>query len=191
MTPVEILPVIETWTSIYTAHISPRSLQARIAETTTFPPRGNVDPAVSNAQYRYMQIFENKGAAMGCSNPHPHGQIWTLTGMPEEPAKELEQMIKYRKEQGGSNLLEDYATLEATRGERTVYENDAFIVVCPWWAVWPFETLIISKSHKRSLIDFSHDDRERLAEAISAITKRYDALFDTQFPYSKLPCRKW
>jgi UDPglucose--hexose-1-phosphate uridylyltransferase len=186
MAPVEILPVIETWTSIYTAHLSPKSPLAKVAKPTTLPPRGNSDPATPNAQYRYMQIFENKGAAMGCSNPHPHGQIWTVTGMPEEPGLELEQMIKYRKEQGGSHLLEDYATLEAARRERIVFENDTFIVVCPWWAVWPFETMIISKTHKRALVDFSATDREKLAEAISAITRRYDALFDTQFPYSEL-----
>jgi UDPglucose--hexose-1-phosphate uridylyltransferase len=185
MAPVEILPVIETWTSIYTAHLSPKSPLAKVAETTTLPPRGHSDATTPNAQYRYMQIFENKGAAMGCSNPHPHGQIWTVTGMPEEPGLELEQMIKYRKEQGGSHLLEDYATLEAARGERIVFENDTFIVVCPWWAVWPFETMIISKTHKRALVDFSATDREKLAEAISAITRRYDALFDTQFPYSE------
>jgi UDPglucose--hexose-1-phosphate uridylyltransferase len=185
MAPVEILPVIETWTSIYIAHISSKSPLAKVALTTTLPPRGQCDVATPNAQYRYMQIFENKGAAMGCSNPHPHGQIWTLTGMPEEPGLELKQMMEYRMEQADSHLLQDYATLEAARGERTVFENDAFIVVCPWWAVWPFETMIISKTHKRSLVDFDQTDREKLAEAISAITRRYDTLFATQFPYSE------
>lgn len=121
---------------------------------------------------------------MGCSNPHPHGQVWTVTGMPEEPGAELEQMIKYRKEQGGSHLLGDYALLEASKQERVVFENREFLVVCPWWATWPFETMIISKTHKRALVDFSSEDRELLAEAIAEITRRYDNLFETHFPYS-------
>lgn len=131
-----------------------------------------------------MQIFENKGAAMGCSNPHPHGQIWTTTGMPEEPGLELEQLRKYRKEQGGANLLVDYAELEMIKGERTVFENPAFIAVCPWWATWPFEVMIVAKEHKRALVDLNEKERELLAEAIAEVTRRYDNLFETQFPYS-------
>lgn len=181
MTPLQIVPIIETWTSLYTAHLSPKSPLAKVAPDTTLPPRGSF--AAPNAQYRYMQIFENKGDAMGCSNPHPHGQVWTVTGMPEEPGAELEQMIQYRKEQGG-HLLEDYAILEASKQERVVYENEGFLIVCPWWATWPFETMIISKTHKRALVDFSTKDKELLAEAIAEITRRYDNLFETHFPYS-------
>ena len=121
---------------------------------------------------------------MGCSNPHPHGQAWTVTGMPEEPGLELQQMAKYRKEQGGTHMLEDYAIMEASKGERVVFENEGFLVVCPWWALWPFETMIISKTHKRALVDFSAKDRELLAEAMADITRRYDNLFETHFPYS-------
>jgi UDPglucose--hexose-1-phosphate uridylyltransferase len=184
MGPSEIVPIIETWTSLYTAHISPKSPLAKVALDTTLPPRGNVSFATPNAQYRYMQIFENKGAAMGCSNPHPHGQVWTVTGMPEEPGLELEQMMKYRREQGGTHLLEDYAILEASKQERVVFENKAFLVVCPWWATWPFETIIVSKTHKRALVDFSNEERELLAEVIAEVTRRYDNLFETHFPYS-------
>ena len=121
---------------------------------------------------------------MGCSNPHPHGQIWTTTGLPEEPAAELEQLIKYRREQGGVNLLEDYAKLEAEKEERVVFKNKTFLAVCPWWAVWPFEIMIIARQHKRALVDFDDEERKDLAEAISDVTRRYDNLFETHFPYS-------
>ena len=132
-----------------------------------------------------MQIFENKGAAMGCSNPHPHGQIWTTTGTPEEPGLELVQLQKYRREQGGAHMLEDYAALEKEKGERLVFANEAFISVCPWWATWPFEVMIIARNHKRALVDFGDREREMLAEAIAEVTRRYDNLFETHFPYSK------
>jgi len=158
---------------------------AKVAEATNLPPSSTHANLLSpKEQYRYLQIFENKGAAMGCSNPHPHGQIWTTTGLPEEPALELEQLQKYRREQGGANLLEDYATLEATKQERVVYENKDFLAVCPWWAVWPFEVMIVSKVHKRALVDFNADERISLAEAIAEVTRRYDNLFETTFPYS-------
>jgi UDPglucose--hexose-1-phosphate uridylyltransferase len=132
-----------------------------------------------------MQIFENKGAAMGCSNPHPHGQIWTTTGTPEEPAAELEQLKKYRKENWGRHLLEDYAYLEMEKEERVVFQNSSFLVVCPWWAVWPFEVMIVSKKHKRALVDINENERLELSEAIAEVTRRYDNLFETSFPYSK------
>jgi UDPglucose--hexose-1-phosphate uridylyltransferase len=131
-----------------------------------------------------MQIFENKGSAMGCSNPHPHGQIWTTTGLPEEPSLELEQLKKYRREQGGMHLLVDYAELESEKQERTVFENKAFIAVCPWWATWPFEVMIIARQHKRALVDFDEGEKIELAETMAEVTRRYDNLFETQFPYS-------
>lgn len=185
LSPTQIVPVIETWTNIYTAHLSPKSPLAKVADPTNLPPQSQFANITSpREQYRYMQIFENKGAAMGCSNPHPHGQIWTTTGMPEEPGLELEQLRKYRKEQGGANLLVDYAELEMTKGERTVFENAAFIAVCPWWATWPFEVMIVAKEHKRALVDLNDKEREMLAEAIAEVTRRYDNLFETQFPYS-------
>jgi UDPglucose--hexose-1-phosphate uridylyltransferase len=184
MPPADIVPILDTWTSLYTAHLSPKSPLAKVAPDTTLPPQGHRGLPAPNAQYKYMQIFENKGDAMGCSNPHPHCQVWTVTGMPEEPGIELEQMIKYRREQGGSHMLEDYATLEASKQERVIFENAAFLAVCPWWGTWPFETMIVSKTHKRALVDFSQEERELLAEAIAEVTRRYDNLFETHFPYS-------
>jgi UDPglucose--hexose-1-phosphate uridylyltransferase len=132
-----------------------------------------------------MQIFENKGAAMGCSNPHPHGQVWTTTGMPEEPGLELEQLQKYRREQGGANLLEDYVQLEMDKRERIVFENATFLAVCPWWATWPFETMVVCKRRARALVDLTQQEKEGLAEAIAEVTRRYDNLFETHFPYSE------
>jgi len=186
MSPEQVIPIIETWTRIYTAHLSPNSPLAQVAQATTLPPSSsNTDLLKPTEQYKYMQIFENKGAAMGCSNPHPHGQIWTTTGLPEEPGLELEQFQKYRREQGGANLLEDYAVLEQAKKERTVFENKDFLAVCPWWATWPFEVMILSKVHKRALVDFDEGERANLAEAMAEVTRRYDNLFETSFPYSE------
>lgn len=182
-----ILPVIETWTKIYTAHLDPHSPLAKVSKPTTLPPsapNGNlVDQP--HQQYRYMQIFENKGQAMGCSNPHPHGQIWTTTSLPEEPSLELGNLQRYRREQGGCNMLEDYAKLESDKGERTVFENSSFWAGCPWWATWPFEIMVVAKEHKRALVDLDEQNKEDLAEVIAEITRRYDNLFETSFPYSK------
>lgn len=185
LSPQQILPVIQAWTQIYSAHLSQNSsLVKNAAATTVMPHSHNVDVTKPNAQYRYMQIFENKGAAMGCSNPHPHGQIWTTTGLPEELTLELAQFQKYRKDHGGAHMLEDYALLEQAQKERVVFENDAFLAVCPWWAVWPFEVMIVSKRHRRALVDFSDEERGYMSEAIAEITRRYDNLFQTHFPYS-------
>jgi len=182
LTPKEIIPVIDAWTQIYTAHLSPKSPLAEIAPVTQLTPTSGI--TTPKTQYRYMQIFENKGAAMGCSNPHPHGQVWTTSSLPEEPATELEQLKKYRREHGGRHLLEDYVQLEQSKQERIVFENDGFIVVCPWWATWPFETMIVSKTHKRALVDLNAAEKLQLAESIAEITRRYDNLFETHFPYS-------
>ncbi|BCS26403.1 UDP-glucose:hexose-1-phosphate uridylyltransferase [Aspergillus puulaauensis] len=185
LTPAEIVPVISAWTDIYIAHLSPNSPLAAAASKITISPDS---PAASltkpKEQYRYMQIFENKGAAMGCSNPHPHGQIWTTSSLPEEPAAEVQQLQKYRREHSGRHMLADYAALESKKQERVVFENDTFLVVCPWWAVWPFETMIVSKTHKRALVDLNGNEKAQLAEAIAEVTRRYDNLFETHFPYS-------
>lgn len=182
----EILLVVDAWTQLYTAHISHLSRLAKAASATTISPTPSRDGSAlqSNVQYRYMQIFENKGAAMGCSNPHPHGQIWVTSGLPHEAAVELAQLTSYRREKGGRNLLEDYAKLESKKAERVVFENKEFLVVCPWWAIWPFEVMIIAKKHKRALVDLDDEDKNALAEAISEVIRRYDNLFETQFPYS-------
>lgn len=181
LSPKEIVPVIEEWTKIYTAHISTSSPLSKVS--TTLPPSTQITPPT--AQYKWMQIFENKGSAMGCSNPHPHGQIWTTTGLPQEPSLELVQLQKYRHEHGGTSLLSDYVKLEMEKKERIVFQNNGFLVVCPWWAIWPFEVMIISKEHRRALVDFNDQERFEFAEAVAEVTRRYDNLFETSFPYSK------
>jgi UDPglucose--hexose-1-phosphate uridylyltransferase len=182
----EIVPIIQAWAGLYKTLLSPTSHLAALTAATTPPSQIHVSAALTRPQqqYRYMQIFENKGATMGCSNPHPHGQVWVTTGVPEELVLEFEQLKKYRREHDGSHLLVDYAQLECEKKERAVFENDAFLAICPWWAVWPFEVMIVSKKHKRSLVDLDHDDVRMLAEAMAEVTRRYDNLFETQFPYS-------
>ncbi|KAH8880283.1 galactose-1-phosphate uridylyltransferase [Thozetella sp. PMI_491] len=185
MTAEEILPVVETWTRIYAKHLAPNHpLTAEAAQVLrAVPPNPDGELDAPKNQLRYMQIFENKGAAMGCSNPHPHCQIWTTSTMPEEPGKELISMAKYRQDHG-RHLLEDYVKLEMQKEERIVWQNDGFLVVCPWWAVWPFEVLVIAKQHLRSLVDFNDTQRVQFAEAIQEVARRYDNLFETSFPYS-------
>lgn len=185
MAPHEILPIVKTWTDIYTAHVSPKSPLAALARPTHLPPSNpHANVATPHDQYRWMQIFENKGAAMGCSNPHPHGQIWTTTSLPEEAHIELDHLRKYNREQGGGHMLVDYARLEREKNERVIFQNETFLVVCPWWATWPFETMILPVKHIRSLIDLADKEQMDLAEAIAEITRRYDNLFETSFPYS-------
>lgn len=103
----------------------------------------------------------------------------------------MEQLQKYQREHGGAHLLVDYAELESKEKERTIFENRSFWAGVPYWAVWPFEVMIVSRQHKRALVDFDQQEREELAEAIAEITRRYDNLFETQFPYSKFPCNKF
>jgi UDPglucose--hexose-1-phosphate uridylyltransferase len=179
-----ILPVIQTWTKLYTSHLDRHSPLLRSSKPTHSTPNGNIVDEPKQ-QFRYMQIFENKGSAMGCSNPHPHGQVWTTTSLPEEPGIELLHMSQYRREHGGAHLLEDYAKLETDKGERTVFENDSFWAGCPWWGTWPFEIMVVARSHKRALVDLDDKEKRDLAEVISEITIRYDNLFETSFPYSK------
>lgn len=121
---------------------------------------------------------------MGCSNPHPHGQIWTTTGLPEEPASELVQLQKYKQENNGRSLLADYAKVELEKKERVVFQNKSFVVVCPWWATWPFEVMILSIEQKRGLTELNEEEQLLLAEAVAEVTRRYDNLFETNFPYS-------
>ncbi|CAK7906163.1 hypothetical protein CAAN1_14S01266 [[Candida] anglica] len=133
--------------------------------------------------YKYLQIFENKGFAMGCSNPHPHGQAWCLDVTPTEVSHELVNMTKYHTK-NESHMLGDYVKLELQERERLVVENDSFIVVVPYWALWPFETLLISKEHLRSLEDFNESHKKDLADILKKLTTKYDNLFNTFFPYS-------
>ena len=134
-------------------------------------------------QYRWVQVFENKGAIMGSSNPHPHGQIWASNYLPNEPAKEEHHQIAYFQEHG-SPLLVDYAKLESDRQERIVVENEHWLAVVPYWAVWPFELLLVAKQPVLRLPDLSPDARNALAEILKQILIKYDNLFETSFPYS-------
>ena len=135
-------------------------------------------------RYRWVQVFENKGAAMGCSNPHPHGQIWAMSVLPNEAMKEDERQAIYREEHGGVMLL-DYAREELERGERIVVEEEHWLAVVPYWAVWPFETLVLPKIRQISHLNaLSVEERESLARLLKRLTTRYDNLFETSFPYS-------
>jgi len=138
-------------------------------------------------EINYVQIFENRGAMMGASNPHPHGQIWSTEHIPDEPAIETASLLEYHQEHG-SCLLCDYLKVEqeaGTReGGRIICENEGFLAVVPWWAVWPFEALVLAKAHLRSLHDFSEEQRSQLADILKQLTTRYDNLFSTSFPYT-------
>jgi UDPglucose--hexose-1-phosphate uridylyltransferase len=134
-------------------------------------------------RYRWVQVFENKGELMGCSNPHPHGQVWAIDALPNEPAKEDRQQRLYF-EREGRPLLVDYATLESERGERVVLENENWLAVVPYWAVWPFETLLLPRRHVPRLPDLTGSERELLAGILKRLLVRYDNLFNTSFPYS-------
>jgi UDPglucose--hexose-1-phosphate uridylyltransferase len=134
-------------------------------------------------EIRYVQIFENRGAMMGCSNPHPHCQIWSGWSVPNEPAKEFASMKDYRA-QHGRCLLCDYLAQEERAKERIVCENEDFMVLVPFWAVWPFETMLLAKRHMAAMDELANRERDSLAEILHRITGMYDRLFDVSFPYS-------
>jgi UDPglucose--hexose-1-phosphate uridylyltransferase len=131
----------------------------------------------------YVQIFENKGAVMGCSNPHPHGQIWSQSSLPNEVAKKDRQLKAYFDKEGVS-ILERYLAQELVAKERVIYENYDFVVLTPFWAVWPFEVMIVPKKSQKDISLMDEGQTQNFAAAISVITKAYDALFQTSFPYS-------
>ena len=134
------------------------------------------------AKYPWVQVFENKGAMMGCSMPHPHGQIWANSFLPNEAATEDKQQRAYF-DAHGRQLLLDYATQEAG-GERAVVETAHWLAVVPYWAAWPFETLLMPKARVARLPDLSDEQRKDLALALKKLTSRYDNLFTCSFPYS-------
>ena len=158
MPPAAIRRVVEAWTA------QMRELGAR-------------------AFIRYVQIFENKGAMMGASNPHPHCQIWATERVPTKPAKELRALAAYRRTRGAC-LLCDYLAQECSAAERLVFQNDHFVVLVPFWAVWPFEVMLVARRHLSALAELTDPEREALADAIKRLTTRYDNLFHIQFPYS-------
>lgn len=131
----------------------------------------------------YVQIFENKGAIMGCSNPHPHCQIWSSSSIPPIVAREQENQSRYAKERG-SPMLVDYLRKELEKNQRIVYANDHFVALVPFWAVWPFETMILPRRHIRSIDQFSDEEMRGLADAYRSLTKAYDRVFDYEFPYT-------
>ena len=137
----------------------------------------------SDAKIRAVQIFENRGAMMGCSNPHPHGQIWANETIPTELAKELAALEEYYQAHG-STLLLDYLALELEKQERLVCANDHFVALVPFWAVWPFETMVVSRRPVAALDELTNDERTALADILRQTTIRYDNLFQTSFPYT-------
>lgn len=132
------------------------------------------------AYYQWVQVFENKGAAMGCSNPHPHGQIWAGDFLPTLPGHEDERQRAW----GGHNMLLDYLELEIQEGERIVEQNDHWVLLVPYWATWPFEYLLLPRRHVTRLTDLNDAERRSLAVILSLGLVRYDNLFETSFPYS-------
>ena len=132
----------------------------------------------------YVQIFENRGAMMGASNPHPHCQIWSSHGLPNEVAKEQASQLAWG-ETRGTCLLCDYLKLERAARDRIVEENETFLTVVPFWAVWPFETMVISKRHLSAVDGLSEAERDGLADILKRTTARYDRLFQVSFPYSQ------
>ncbi|KAJ7273415.1 galactose-1-phosphate uridyl transferase [Mycena rebaudengoi] len=170
----DIERIIEEWVRIYTK----RSLQEGI---------------------QYVQIFENKGLMMGCSNPHPHGQVWSLSAVPTLPAKELASLEQYaastvtnseapRRPDGKPCMLCEYAHVEigfAQDEGRVVVKNEHWVAVVPWWATWPFEVLLLPyKRHISAISDLRPEEKTAFADALSQITIRYDNLFSCLFAYS-------
>jgi len=131
----------------------------------------------------YVQIFENRGAMMGASNPHPHCQVWATEHVPDEPAKEAAHLADYLAKHG-SCLLCDYLKTELPQRERIVWENDEFVALVPFWAVWPFETMLLSREHIASIDSLTQAQASGLADILKQITTRYDNLFSVSFPYT-------
>ena len=158
MSPAEIRLVVDLWTAQY-------------------------QELGSRSSVNYVQIFENRGAMMGASNPHPHCQIWANASLPNVPERELSSFESYSAEKQ-SCLLCDNLRLELSKNERVVCQNEGFAVVVPYWAVWPFETLLLSKRHLGTMHELASDERDLLAGILQNITTRYDNLFEAPFPYS-------
>jgi len=135
------------------------------------------------AWVKHVQIFENCGTLMGASNPHPHCQIWANSELPNIPARERTALRMFL-EQEKKCMLCEYLRLEVEDGERVVCENDHFVALVPYWAVWPFETLILSRRHLASLVSLDSSGQSALADILRKLTIRYDNLFETVFPYS-------
>ncbi len=151
-----------------------RVVDAWVEETVNLGQRPDVDS---------VQIFENRGEIMGCSNPHPHGQIWATRHLPNELEKETRAQTDYLL-RARRPLLVDYLERELALGERIVFANEDFCVLTPFWAIWPFETMILPRRRIGGLDELRPRERASLASALSQLTKRYDRLFNVSFPYS-------
>jgi UDPglucose--hexose-1-phosphate uridylyltransferase len=158
MSPEEIEPVVQTWVDQY------RELG-------------------THKDINHVQIFENRGAMMGASNPHPHCQIWATYSLPEAPAKELEAQGNYLRSHNRC-LLCDYVALEQRQQTRIVCENDGFTALVPFWAVWPFELLVCNRRHVGCMSEFEADDARALSHILHRVTSIYDKVFGVPFPYS-------
>ena len=164
--------------SLTLARMQPADIERVVEAWTAQEAELSADPEI-----RYVQIFENRGAMMGASNPHPHGQIWATAHVPDAPLAEAQAQAAYQAEHGSSLLL-DYVALEAREQVRVVCANDAFLCVVPWWAVWPFETLMLPREPVRNLQGFTPAQKAGLADILHQLTVRYDNLFQTSFPYT-------
>src|ERR1700676_3204300 len=131
----------------------------------------------------YVQIFENRGAMMGASNPHPHGQIWATEHIPDEAAAEVANQNAYLSQQNAC-LLCNTLKVELEQNQRIVCQNEEFVVLVPFWAVWPFETLVLPRAHLGSLLEFKPTEQRGLADILKQLTTLYDRLFATSFPYT-------
>lgn len=158
MTAEEIRPVVDAWTA-------------------EFEQLAGID------WIEYVQIFENRGAMMGASNPHPHGQIWSTGFVPDEPAAETAAQ-KEHLARTGRCLLCDYLAGERAAGARILFENEHFAAMVPFWAVWPFEVLLLSRRHLGALPELTGEERDGLADALRRLATRFDNLFETSFPYT-------
>jgi UDPglucose--hexose-1-phosphate uridylyltransferase len=158
MTREEISPVVDAWTKEY-------------------------QELAALGWIKYVQIFENRGAMMGASNPHPHGQIWSTSFVPDEPAAETLAQRDHL-DRTGHCLLCDYLAAEQAAQERIIFENEHFVALVPWWATWPFEALLLPRRHLGALPEFTAAERDSLADALRRLATRYDNLFQTSFPYT-------
>ncbi|WP_235462926.1 MULTISPECIES: UDP-glucose--hexose-1-phosphate uridylyltransferase [Frankia] len=156
MTPAEVRAVVDTWAA----------QEEELSRT-----------------WRWVQVFENRGTAMGASNPHPHGQIWACDALPDEPAAEDARQREHFA-RSGSSLLMDYAEIETAAGERVILAEEHWLVVVPFWALWPFETLLLPRHPVDRLAALSDDQRDGLSRLLGRLLTGYDALFDHPFPFS-------
>jgi UDPglucose--hexose-1-phosphate uridylyltransferase len=158
MTRQELRPVVDAWTREY-------------------------EELGSRDWIEHVQIFENRGAMMGASNPHPHGQIWATSFIPDEPAAEVKAQREHLALTGRC-LLCEYLAAEEAAGERVIFQNEHFTALVPWWATWPFEVLLLSRRHLGAMPELNGDERDGLADALKRLTTRFDNLFETSFPYT-------